>query len=250
MPLLPLVKAALYLSNTDVITEARPWLTGHYWSLSVEEQYYVIFPFILTRGVRAFMIVAVATLVMIPISNYAYAHGYFHQGLPSFVCQVLRNLGGPIVGSIAAILTFRDRRSINIPERYRSMTSILLFAAAAVLSTNTIVTVPAFISQMLIAVMIIINIKPYNGFMFTFLNSKILMWIGVLSYSLYIWQQLFTANMPWAEAYPPITNSPWLNLIPLFLVSYLSYNFFEKPLLSLRQKLSRVPNAAVTTPSS
>lgn len=244
VPYLNFVSSALYIRNTSII-EAPNWYTGHYWSLSVEEQFYLIFPFILQRSVRAFTVIAGMLLLLIPVSNYLFAIGYFHEGAPRIVAEVLRNLGGPLVGSLMAVAVFRKKLNFNIPGNLRSIATILLFFTAAVLHTNILISLPAVFSQMLIAAMILVNITPYDGFMFDFLNWRVLRWIGVLSYSLYIWQQMFTFDFPWANVYPPITNSIWLNVTALFAVAYLSYTFFEKPFLALRKRFTKPGAAAI-----
>jgi peptidoglycan/LPS O-acetylase OafA/YrhL len=60
--------------------------------------------------------------------------------------------------------------------------------------------------------------------------------IGILSYSIYIWQQLFTMT----KSEPTWDKLPWysfpVNIIVLFLVSYFSYNYFEKFFLGLKKR--------------
>jgi peptidoglycan/LPS O-acetylase OafA/YrhL len=232
------VSAGLYIHNTNLI-EGYNWYNGHYWSLSVEEQYYLIFPFLLQRSTRLFTIVSFCTLMLIPVVNLAFARGYFHGGFPQFICEVLKNMSGPLVGSLLAVAVFYNRIGFKIPDQYKSILSVSLFVIAAVLSTNLVITVPTMVSQLFIAPLILLNVTSYNGFVYRFLNWKPLMAIGVLSYSLYIWQQMFTDNVPWAGIYPGVMDSVWLNLGLLALVSYASYTFFERPLVGLRKRLSR-----------
>jgi peptidoglycan/LPS O-acetylase OafA/YrhL len=56
------------------------------------------------------------------------------------------------------------------------------------------------------------------------LNLRILQFFGTISYSLYLWQQAFTAN---PNLY--LTDS-WLVILPLMLVvAWLSYHCIERP---------------------
>jgi len=59
-------------------------------------------------------------------------------------------------------------------------------------------------------------------------------WLGRLSYSLYLWQQLFTIGQynSWARlrVFP-------INLIVSFVLASISYYFIEKPFLNLKERI-------------
>jgi peptidoglycan/LPS O-acetylase OafA/YrhL len=65
-----------------------------------------------------------------------------------------------------------------------------------------------------------------------FLNWKPVAFVGVLSYSLYLWQQLFLnrESTAWVNAFPQ-------NLAFGVAASLASYLLLEKPLLKLRRRL-------------
>jgi len=86
--------------------------------------------------------------------------------------------------------------------------------------------------------MLLLSLRPGTWF-FRLLNTRTFKQIGVLSYSLYIWQELFTSQQPWGG---PL----WLNLPALFLVAWLSYHFYEKAFLKLKDhfKATSAPGAA------
>jgi peptidoglycan/LPS O-acetylase OafA/YrhL len=61
-------------------------------------------------------------------------------------------------------------------------------------------------------------------------------WIGRLSYSLYLWQQLFLvpgATYPWSR----LQTFP-VNCLVLFLIAALSYRFIERPIIRLGHRLA------------
>ena len=65
------------------------------------------------------------------------------------------------------------------------------------------------------------------------LNNPWMVKIGILSYSLYIWQQLVFQLWPAPKL--------WFLALPMTIVAaWLSYNFLEKPFFSLRSKF-RLP---------
>jgi peptidoglycan/LPS O-acetylase OafA/YrhL len=100
-----------------------------------------------------------------------------------------------------------------------------------------IVTVPMnvllhaiFSALLIIAYTIIPNTK---SFVYKVLNNKAICFVGVLSYSLYIWQQFFlqkaeTVSSSWKH-YP-------VNILLVFITATCSYYFLEKPFLHLRKK--------------
>jgi peptidoglycan/LPS O-acetylase OafA/YrhL len=71
--------------------------------------------------------------------------------------------------------------------------------------------------------------------LYRFLNSKPMVWIGVLSYSLYLWQE-------------PITMTKWptvFRLMALAAVAALSCFVIERPFLAMKKRSARlqVPGA-------
>jgi len=66
------------------------------------------------------------------------------------------------------------------------------------------------------------------------LNTRLLIHFGVLSYSLYLWQQLFLTSL----------NTTWSGRLPVslacaYLAAVCSYTLIERPFLSLKQRISR-----------
>jgi peptidoglycan/LPS O-acetylase OafA/YrhL len=69
------------------------------------------------------------------------------------------------------------------------------------------------------------------------LNCRVIVWVGVLSYSIYIWQHIFCTD----PAVFGLGDVWWMSfpgwLIPVFLTATISYYCLERPLLGLRGKL-------------
>ena len=70
------------------------------------------------------------------------------------------------------------------------------------------------------------------------LNTPIIVWIGTLSYSLYIWQMPFTNPdvQSWATTFPQ-------NILLAFLAAVISFYAVERPILGLRERRARPSHA-------
>jgi peptidoglycan/LPS O-acetylase OafA/YrhL len=86
-------------------------------------------------------------------------------------------------------------------------------------------------SFILVAIIINFIIENHDCIFNKFLNA--LAWIGKLSYSIYLWQQLFapdSGNVLWFKQFPQ-------NILLLSLMSIFSFYYIEKPVLKLKDKL-------------
>ena len=68
-----------------------------------------------------------------------------------------------------------------------------------------------------------------------FLSWKPLVWVGEISYSLYLWQQMFLVNTPGVSKTPlPFP----LSVMAAFALAILSYYFFESPIRNFGRRLT------------
>ena len=97
------------------------------------------------------------------------------------------------IGSLFAILSFKN--IINL-ERYKnnSIFTLLLFILAIAVHSKTFYFYTQYLSEfifdIIIGFIILLSIGSRNVFS-KFLNYKWLIWLGTISYSIYIWQQAF-----------------------------------------------------------
>lgn len=234
------IGSAFYFRNL-YFNAMQDFQTGHFWSLSVEEQFYFIFPILLKKNLRIYGFALILLIVFIPMIAHARFFHWFIFKLNFFdiLAQLVINMSPILVGSLTAVLIYKRKIRIDYPFSNSVFTNIGLFVGAAILASGIIRFIPSVLSSTLGAIMVMClilnNLQACDNLFYKMLNSKPLMELGVLSYSLYIWQQIFTHEQPWKQMFPG-SDSMLLNLPVMFVVSWVSYNFYEKRFLTLKSK--------------
>jgi peptidoglycan/LPS O-acetylase OafA/YrhL len=126
----------------------------------------------------------------------------------------------------------------------------LLLAVGLALNVWRTNAEPTLSSYLLISLMLASTLVVEEGLAHKALNWRLLTWVGAISYSAYIWQQLFLTHVN-ASTFPlgPLCRLP-LNLICVFAVSSASFYFIERPCIALGKRLlarRRERIAAVTS---
>jgi peptidoglycan/LPS O-acetylase OafA/YrhL len=250
IPLNDLAHAITYTTNFDV---ERTWLVSHIWSLSVEEHYYLVWPvaFALLRPRQVFY-VALATCFVSPIARWlvfaklpAHLDSLVWQATPCVADSIAtgcllafardpeaRKQAGPIAAFFERILSW---------SRRTPLTYLLLFPAffTYLLETRpTIWTLVAvsFSNVCFVAVIDRASSNQEDAFG-RVLTSQPVERIGVLSYSLYLWQQLFLRQSPVLEpaGWALLCAFP-LNVVAALVCAHFSFELVERRVLKRRPR--------------
>lgn len=233
------VNSALYIENFKY---SGNWITGHSWSLSVEEQFYFFWPFLIIhsklRNILIFIFFSLNYEPLIQIISFL-----FNNKSVLILSPILSYLPPIMFGSLISILYFKDYK---IFSRYINKIWIILsIIIILVISTldrlhlfNFFIQPFGYLINSLLLGYIFISILHLksNNFWFKVLNNKVFIYIGKISYSVYVWQQLFLIPNGffkydfWFTYYP-------INLVFIFAISSISYAFIEIPCIKLRNKL-------------
>jgi peptidoglycan/LPS O-acetylase OafA/YrhL len=218
----------------------RGHYTSHFWSLSVEEQFYLVIPFAIAM-VRWRTLFYSLPLVCFAVALWRGLES--HYGLtttlfPQLVADTGRTdlcidhlIWGAWFGLILANHQGREKLRRLIGPAWVQGALLLAFLA---LITLPIPARKIWIASLTPALLVstILNPSTWLGFL---LEKRLLAWTGRISYSLYLWQQLFLLQIgiPESEfAQWPVRlfqNFP-LGLPATFLAAALSYYLIEQPL--------------------
>ncbi|MBS1627453.1 MAG: acyltransferase [Bacteroidetes bacterium] len=245
------LKAILYLNN--FVYGGLAWALGHLWSLAVEEQYYLFWPWVAKKlnykKALSFCILFIVFSAGMRVFIYKYG-GHFNTnwvlaGFFTFADIIM-------MGSAAAILY----KYYGVKNIFKSKSSSYLLVVASIIAYTLMevsarkmilgfITVPlgALIQSVSIIILIIYTIEKKSLFSW-FLNTKVMVFIGVCSYSIYVWQQLFLLTQN-KDFFPQSAPQYWfskfpVNIVMIFIVSTISYYFFERFFLKFKEKFSSV----------
>lgn len=209
---------------------------GHLWSLAVEEQFYILWPLLLSlAGKRHSMLMAILMLLVAPCARMV--HDYWLPGniwLSSH--SFLANADALACGCILSGLW----RRLGQWQWYCRFRRSWLFLAVPLLAVacNTywrIQDSPLGILAQNICVAMCIDwcVRNCNSPVGKLLNWKPVAYFGVLSYSIYLWQQPFINR----DGTLRLFNTFPFNLLVAFLVAVAGYYLIEQPFLKLRKRL-------------
>lgn len=241
------------VSKTDLLFAATytvnyllhpAWYIGHLWSLSVEEQFYLLWPLTFAvMGPRRAIGVAGAVLFLGPAAramDWVLFRHTAHYAMPMFP-MVADSLAAGCL--LAASRDWLESQSWYLAV-FRAPWSLLMLAA--VLLTNRYRDYTVFlvagtaVINVLLAVLVHRSVFCWRDPVGRLLNWRPVAFIGVLSYSLYLWQQPFLNrdSISWYAAFPQ-------NLVFAIAAALASYTLLEKPLMGLRSRLRKLPSKKV-----
>ncbi len=168
----------------DAAAEEKPLL--HTWSLAVEEQYYVLFPIFLFLAWRlgkrrVFWMIVVFAGASLALSEW----GWRHLATANFYLAPTR-AWELFAGSIAAFIVLKRGVKANNALALLGLAAIL-FAIFAYDGSTPFPSVYALIP--VVGVVLLVLFADQSTFVARLLSTKLLVGIGLISYSAYLWHQ-------------------------------------------------------------
>jgi peptidoglycan/LPS O-acetylase OafA/YrhL len=269
MPAFYAVILVLVLLGIQPIASSWPWhvayLTniwialGHpsnvFWSLAVEEQFYLLWPLAIVVTPRrwlpavtvALMVLAVVFKIVVYRSGFSLTEA---RGL------LPNNFDLLALGGLLAMACYRDGRP-NTFEWYSGRVVVIFTAVAWTCIALAVASwamwgegsIPRFFTNNLLCAVffawLVLNAAiGFNGWVGAVFNFKPLQYVGQISYGLYLvhnWMpkivEKYAGNLP---------RIPFgiIVITATFAVCILSWHFLEKPILNLRRKFAEKRAAA------
>jgi len=230
---------SFHLKSFDDIGYA---VVGHFWTLSLEEQFYWVWPFALIFFLRkkAFFFVPILICV-IPVIRFA---TYFLSPGTRGQLGMMFHTGSDVIlfGCLLAICAIRRPVWVNrliLPSW--AITGLMLFTLIMVPRMEQIFPSPYFhklwaatnysVESLLLTVIIANILLQPQAWYTRLLKTRVLVFLGTISYSIYLWQQLFCFSFN-----TTVTGQFPLNIVCAIGVGYLSYRFIERPFLLVKSK--------------
>lgn len=224
-------------SYFDTAAEAKPLL--HLWSLGIEEQFYLVWPLILWACWKKRLSILGTILVITALSFALNLYEAANNPTADFYSPGTRFwelLAGALVASILI------ERKAALPQGYladaASCLGAALIAAGLAFITRAATFPGMFALLPVLGAVLIISAGPKAIINRAVLSSRLLVWIGLISYPLYLWHWPLLSFARIVESETPSLYVRVTAVMMTFLLAWATYLFVEKPVRTGQVKRS------------
>ncbi|MGR6429557.1 acyltransferase family protein [Rhizobium sp. PAMB 3174] len=228
--------AAFYVTDYSMAIWNFPQQLGHTWSLSVEEQFYLIWPFVILVLAKLSRQKALAVLIGLLAASIGW------RAIDAAIWgswewtnyRFDTHMSGLVMGSLAAMLDWRPKPALaaKLVRRAGSflLVAIMLFPPQSALALGLLGPVVE-VSATLLILALAAGAETATT---RILSSRPFVYMGLLSYSIYLWHYPFALALN--GIFPPVVNALIVSALSI-AVSAASYQYVERPLRDVRRRL-------------
>ncbi|RRA48565.1 acyltransferase [Acidipila sp. EB88] len=210
------------------------WPTAHFWSLSVEEHFYLFLPTFL-RVVKKGRATILLSLAALDFGWRAWVTAHSHA-MPFQI--ITRSDVRAEMLLLPAALALLLRRPAFKQQMIRLMSPMLvLMVLMMAMPEKSPIHLAMLLLPTALVVSTVLNPQTWVG---TLLELAPVRYIGRISYGLYLWQELFLSQHFAPGLHPfGVLTQPWLTWPAVFACAIASYHLVELPCMRLGHKLAR-----------
>lgn len=229
------------LTYTMNYHQDRAWYFNHTWSLSVEEQFYLIWPALMLAisPLRA-MRVAAAIIFAAPLIRAAMY--FYFDATPTALGRQFQAVADALACGclLAGSYNRLGESSTYVRWQQHPLYPLLPLTLLAASGLTYKIGMPFYyiagqsVANAACFLLLDYAVRCSQSPTGTLLNARVFSFIGAWSYSLYLWQELFLDYEPTGLRVP----FP-LNVVCSFAAALFSYYFIERVFFGLRHRFSR-----------